>query len=801
MSELTLDELIGLRSNLTTALAVHEPSLRAFHPDGAVSFRILTREELSESPAGKPSHMTSTASCFESLADQTPAWEGRFPATGSRASWGDLASKFADRALDTPGNEWKSDGAADVYCRVRTLPMAIRYADVAADTSERATAASSRLIEAFGILNTGRPVDDLGLGEMALQDGEPHAPAKGQLQYPANAFHAYWGLKAQRRYDERRAVAPLPPLPEDHTRRVEQNAAWANAAIGRHVAFLNAGSRRGDAQQLAFAVLADLQSKDRKLAPSSAQYDLYEAAIHAFFSAQEPSGRWPRSLPLFHYPGSGNAYCYTYETLTELLRPALPREEGRVFRSLLEPNLGPLLAAWDYAMSTRVPLDESGNAFGWCSTHHVGRDEPEAWATAEVFSFGQLLRCVAGHVVAERAGNELGARRPEYADRGAAQKEFAARGRTWAPDGWSVGRTMAAMFLHPMSAKTGEPHDTRVLDPDAAVIGRDDARSAVLFGPPGTGKTSIVEALAGAISWQYIEVLASDFLRDGVDGVPARADRIFELLMQVDRCVVLFDEIDELIQDRSREDSDPFGRFLTTSMLPKLAKLWKQRRVMFFVATNHVSRADAAITRTSRFDARIFVAPPGLQVKRALLEAAFGDDAPEFEDDDVRSALAQDDEARKSLSEEKQALAVLPLLRYDQVPELIRRLRLDGGTPSTKRLLEALADMRQQLLRHEWVPAESNGEQAKEDPADRLRNVYLAYRHDISHDFSRRRLLRIDGEAADPPGNVKEVEADGNGSVRLYSAPDELEPLMNGESLVLPHDGATVSDGSLLWWK
>jgi hypothetical protein len=358
------------------------------------------------------------------------------------------------------------------------------------------------------------------------------------------------------------------------------------------------------------------------------------------------------------------------------------------------------------------------------------------------------------------------------------------------------------MFWHPMSARTSEPQDNRVADPDAAVIGRDDARSAVLFGPPGTGKTSIVEALAGAIGWQYIEVLASDFLRDGVDGVPARADRIFELLMQLDRCVVLFDEIDELIQDRSREGSDPFGRFLTTSMLPKLAKLWKQRRVMFFVATNHVSRADAAITRTSRFDARIFVAPPGLEVKRALLEAAFGDDAPKFEDDDVRRALDHDDEARKSVSPEEHALAVLPLLRYDQVPELIRRLRLDGGPPDTKRFLGALEEMREQLLRHEWVPADANAEQAKMgDPADRLRKAYLSYRQDISHDFSRRRLLRIDGQAADPPGNVKEVEAHGDGSVRLYSAPDDLTPLMNGETLVLPHDGAKVSDGSLLWWK
>ena len=104
-----------------------------------------------------------------------------------------------------------------------------------------------------------------------------------------------------------------------------------------------------------------------------------------------------------------------------------------------------------------------------------------------------------------------------------------------------------------------------------------------------------MRALAEAIEWRFVEVLAADFLSEGMDRVPAKADEIFEQLIELDHCVVLFDEIDELIRKRDGE-TDPFGRFLTTSMLPKLAKLWDQRRVLFFVATNDVDVADPALT-------------------------------------------------------------------------------------------------------------------------------------------------------------------------------------------------------------
>lgn len=793
-----LSQLIERRTALEVALAVHEASIRRFWPDDRPSF-VIDLVELGhlapDTGSGKPAHLTSSATCFESLADLRPGLGGQLVGdVKGQPPWRSLAIAFAQRVLACPPSDWTSDKAAHVYCRVRTLPAVLEFASPLAKPA--AEAARARLVEAFRVIGTDRPLADRGLGERQLRPNGLPAPERPGQRYPPNSFHAYWGAKSHAAYLRRaRQGGDLPPLDDRGFRaRIEQNEAWAHAAIGRHTALLGAGKRRGDAQQLAFALLTDLLVNEYSVTPASARHDLYEAALAAFFEAQEPSGRWPLSTPLFHYPESGNAYCYTFETLTELLRPALPREHGRAYRALLEPYLDGLFRAWDYAMNTRIPLDELGDTYGWTSTHHVGRSDPEAWATAEVFAFGQLLRCVSGHFAAERAGRELDLRRPGYAGPDKARLDLEERGRTWAEDRWTVGRQLASLFLHPAHAPRHGPVDALIRDPDAPLIDNSHARSAVLYGPPGTGKTTLVEALAGALGWEYVEILASDFLSEGVDRVPARADRIFELLMQLDRCVVLFDEIDELIRDRSDEESDPFGRFLTTSMLPKIAKLWKQRRLIFFVATNHVRRADPAITRSSRFDALIFVAPTGLDVKQKILTEKLGDAAPKIDIPKVLKALSDDDSARADLSSDEQALAVLPLLRFDQVPELVRRLRESGKPQDPAVLYQALGTMRSALLHHEWQPAATvEGWKDKTD-AEKLRHVYWEYMDERSRDFSRKRIMRVVGsndvtvpEVCQPilgsPGSTSA------GSDRFFEVPENLAAFAdeNGD-LQLPNE-------------
>ena len=169
---------------------------------------------------------------------------------------------------------------------------------------------------------------------------------------------------------------------------------------------------------------------------------------------------------------------------------------------------------------------------------------------------------------------------------------------------------LVTLFVNP----TRRLISSEVVEPDHPPIQEQQARSAILFGPPGTSKTHLTRAVAAAMGWQYIELHASHFVAEGLPAVQRTADEIFQRLMELDHTVVLFDEIDELVRERDVEP-DAFGRFLTTSMLPKLAELWKQRKVAYFIATNHIEYFDRAVTRAQRFDALIFVTPPSFEKK------------------------------------------------------------------------------------------------------------------------------------------------------------------------------------------
>jgi hypothetical protein len=173
--------------------------------------------------------------------------------------------------------------------------------------------------------------------------------------------------------------------------------------------------------------------------------------------------------------------------------------------------------------------------------------------------------------------------------------------------------------------------------------------------------------------------------------------------MELDHAVVLFDEPDELVREREGSP-DAFGRFLTTSMLPKLAELWKQRRIIYFVATNHISYFDAAIIRSERFDVVVSVPPASFEKKIERLKECLGKiDVPNVLVEvtpheiaaklDVLSEL--DKERRSSATKDKPwrgdeelpsdaQLAKFVLLRWDQIDELAQLLAslVHGKGPS-----------------------------------------------------------------------------------------------------------------------
>ena len=150
-------------------------------------------------------------------------------------------------------------------------------------------------------------------------------------------------------------------------------------------------------------------------------------------------------------------------------------------------------------------------------------------------------------------------------------------------------------------------------------VEKDRRRSAILFGPSGTAKTSFVKAIAEALGRPLITINMGHFLAQCVPYSSAQAEKIFRSLVEAEEVVILFDEIEEFVRDREKIDHRE-TRMMVSNMLTLLENLYQEGRGLFFLGTNHSDEFDRAVAKPgSRFDLILKVLPPSKTDKQAHL--------------------------------------------------------------------------------------------------------------------------------------------------------------------------------------
>jgi ATPase family protein associated with various cellular activities (AAA) len=703
---LNFEDLTEARRSLQRFCRLHFPSIMS--QQSGISFK-LHPEEPELKTNRRVRHLTTAATCLTSLLDLPPGFS---TVQFDRVST--LRDKFVKRALLR--KTWKSEGSAGIYCRCRALPLIVGSVNAIDSVTRGHIAAIFAQLrgksERFGV-------------------GEADPDLDKREWYPPNAFHTYWALEILKLVKQKSKNGYDPTgLGLDRTR--EGMLLWSRQQLAYQIALHSASppSSLLDSDQLGLSLAIFLQF-DEAHKVTLQNRDFVKQAFKCLFSTQT-DGTWRHYKPLFHYKEAGNAYCYVFETFAVLLQSAL-REgpEAEMVRDLLKPYGKQLMDLWRYADSTKIPLVAPGEGFGWCSGHRTNVTSPESWATASVFQYAQALRRLIGIWCREEAQDSLSTPRKELSPEEAA-RNMASRGETWYSKKLSVAEQLWTMFVNPvrMHGVIGRCRDR--LEPDSQPIEKNQARSAILFGPPGTGKTSLIRSLADFIGWRYVELHASHFVAEGLAAVQRTADKIFKQLLELDHAVVLFDEIDELVRERDME-RDAFGRFLTTSMLPKLAELWEARKILYFVATNHINYFDSAIIRSHRFDALMLVSPPSFEAKvrqlQHLLAEVYGLTRIRFDvtsEAEIQVALENLGEALSKADAAVQehkldpefALAKFVLLRWDELDELAYRLSesLKDG-PSFRRKVSS------QMLKGALMRVEDSQWRKNKSYSDYLRDV------------------------------------------------------------------------------
>ncbi|MDE1871328.1 MAG: AAA family ATPase [Candidatus Micrarchaeota archaeon] len=150
------------------------------------------------------------------------------------------------------------------------------------------------------------------------------------------------------------------------------------------------------------------------------------------------------------------------------------------------------------------------------------------------------------------------------------------------------------------------------------------AKGILFFGPPGTGKTMMMRALANEIHAGFYYVKATTLVSSNIGESERQISGLFNTAKRNAPCILFFDEIDSLAISRESAGIDNIHRRVLSQLLVEMDGFQKVGNVIIVGATNRPDLLDKAIIRPGRFDKIIYMPLPDAEGRRKIFEIYLG---------------------------------------------------------------------------------------------------------------------------------------------------------------------------------
>mmetsp|Transcript_11957 Transcript_11957/g.15491 ORF Transcript_11957/g.15491 Transcript_11957/m.15491 type:complete len:298 (-) Transcript_11957:388-1281(-) len=160
--------------------------------------------------------------------------------------------------------------------------------------------------------------------------------------------------------------------------------------------------------------------------------------------------------------------------------------------------------------------------------------------------------------------------------------------------------------------------------------------------PPGCGKTLMAKAVANECQANFISVKGPELLTMWFGESESNVRDVFAKARSAAPCVLFFDELDSIAQQRGGSSGDGGGAAdrVMNQLLTEMDGVGAKKNVFIIGATNRPDIIDPALMRPGRLDQLIYIPMPDLEARMGILKATLRK-SPVHKDVDLGYLAAQ----------------------------------------------------------------------------------------------------------------------------------------------------------------